>query len=186
MQQEIYSVDQLKQAIQQGLQPKYVFFWGHQAAGTQTDKSCFSQWFPASFTVDGIIYPTAEHYMMAEKARLFADLEVLEKILYATTAAQAKALGREVRNYEHGKWLESRFEIVVRGNLAKFDQNQDLKAFLLSTASRILVEASPVDDIWGIGLAQDHGYAGQPEHWPGLNLLGFALMKVRDYLLENA
>lgn len=181
----INNIDQLQQAIQQGLQAKYIFFWGHQCQNNQIDKACFSQWFPASFTIDDVTYPTAEHYMMAEKARLFNDIETLSKILNAKTPAQAKALGREVKGYDDQLWIQNRFDIVVTANLAKFEQNTDLKTFLMNTSNRVLVEASPVDKIWGIGMAHDHPYVNQPEHWQGLNLLGFALMKVRDYLISS-
>lgn len=182
----IDNIDQLQLAIQQGLQAKYIFFWGHQSKNNQIDKACFSQWFPASFTINDVTYPTAEHYMMAEKARLFNDIETLSKILNAKTPAQAKALGREVKSYDDQLWIENRFDIVVTANLAKFEQNTDLKTFLISTSNRILVEASPVDKIWGIGLAQDHPDAHQPMLWQGLNLLGFALMKVRDWLIHKS
>ena len=79
-------------------------------------------------------------------------------------------------------WNAHRFDIVCRANFAKFSQHADLKAFLLQTGNRILVEASPVDSIWGIGLAQDDPHAENPLQWQGLNLLGFALMKVRDQM----
>lgn len=182
MTQLIYSLSELNQAIQAGQQFKYLCFWGHSQSGTQVDKSCFSQWFSAGFELEGLHYATAEHYMMAEKARLFNDHVSVTAILQSPSAAEAKKLGRSVQGYDDQLWLKHRFEIVVRGNLAKFGQNPALKAFLLGTAPRVLVEASPVDAIWGIGLVQDNPKAVQPEHWQGLNLLGFALMKVRDTL----
>lgn len=162
---------------------KFLFFWGHQPSkdGTIT-KTCFSQWWLSSFEVDGITYKTAEHWMMAKKAELFNDDEILEKILQANSPAEAKKLGREVKNYVDSLWLENRYEIVKLGNFHKFSQNPDLKEFLLNTKERILVEASPVDAIWGIGMASDHKDIQNPEKWRGLNLLGFALMEVRDEL----
>ncbi|KAF2512028.1 NADAR family protein [Flavobacterium zhairuonense] len=159
---------------------KFLFFWGHQPSkdGTIT-KTCFSQWWLSSFKVENVIYKTAEHWMMAKKAELFNDQEILEKILLAESPAEAKKLGREVRNYDDKLWLENRFEIVKQGNYHKFSQNTNLKEFLLNTKERVLVEASPVDPIWGIGMASDHTDALNPEKWRGLNLLGFALMEVR-------
>ena len=71
---------------------------------------------------------------------------------------------------------------MVAGNLGKFDQNPDVRRFLLGTGSRELVEASPVDDIWGIGLAADDPHAQDPATWRGLNLLGRALVEVRAAL----
>lgn len=162
---------------------KFLFFWGHQPSkdGTIT-KTCFSQWWLSSFEVNDVTYKTAEHWMMAKKAELFKDQEILEKIIKCNSPAEAKKLGRKVRNYDDKIWLENRFEIVKKGNFHKFSQNPDLKTFLLNTNDRVIVEASPVDPIWGIGMASDHTEALNPEKWKGLNLLGFALMEVRDEL----
>jgi ribA/ribD-fused uncharacterized protein len=162
---------------------KYIFFWGHQSSRDRSiSKSCFSQWWISSFTVDGIEYKTAEHWMMAKKAELFNDKETMEKIIKANSPAEAKKLGREVKNYIDETWLKNRYKIVVEGNLNKFGLNPELKDFLLKTGQRILVEASPLDPIWGIGLAEDNPDINFPEKWKGLNLLGFALMEVRDKL----
>jgi ribA/ribD-fused uncharacterized protein len=162
---------------------KFLFFWGHQPSkdGIIT-KTCFSQWWLSSFTVEGIEYKSAEHWMMAKKAALFNDFNILEKIIQSKTPAEAKKLGREVKNYNDEIWMKNRFQIVKEGNLHKFSQHKDLKAFLLNTKERILVEASPVDPIWGIGMASDHKDVNNPKKWRGLNLLGFALMEVRDEL----
>jgi hypothetical protein len=173
----------LVREVQKGTRPDFLFFWGHRPlANGEIGASCLSQWWPASFTVEGVQYATAEHFMMAEKARMFADHEVRASILTAGTPAQAKKLGRGVRRFDSEVWEAARFEIVVRGNMEKFSQNDPLKHFLLGTGTRILVEASPVDPIWGIGLAADDPAAATPERWNGLNLLGFALMEVRQSL----
>lgn len=158
-------------------------FWGHRrrADGVVT-ASCLSQWFPARFEIDGITYATAEHFMMAEKARLFDDTDILTKVLAAPTPNDAKALGRKVRGYDDARWVAHRFEAVVRGNAAKFAQTPALRAFLLATGQRVLVEASPVDAIWGIAMAAGDARVRDPSQWQGLNLLGFALMVVRDQL----
>jgi ribA/ribD-fused uncharacterized protein len=163
--------------------PKYLFFWGHtpKQAGT-VDKSCFSQWFPAAFEVGSETYATAEHWMMAEKARLFGDESVRQRILAARHPNEAKKLGRLVTNFDPTRWDAVKFELVQAGNQHKFSQHDELKTYLLTTGDRILVEASPMDAIWGIGLAADHPDADQPARWPGENLLGFALMAVRDLL----
>jgi ribA/ribD-fused uncharacterized protein len=166
-----------------GGRAKYVFFWGHTPRGGEAvGKHVFSQWFEAPFTVDGVTYPTAEHWMMAEKARLFGDGATLARILAAGNPGAAKALGREVRGFDEPRWNAARWEIVVRGNEAKFGQHPELRACLARTGDRVLVEASPVDRIWGIGLAHDDPKAENPELWRGLNLLGFALMEVRARL----
>ena len=161
----------------------FLFFWGYQVRDDgQLGPSCLSQWWPAEFTVDGLPYPTAEHYMMAEKARLFGDDEVLERVLQAAEPSQAKALGRKVSGFDSTRWEARRLEIVIAGNLAKFGQHADLRAYLLGTSPKRLVEASPVDRIWGIGLAADDPRASDPSQWQGLNLLGEALMRVREKL----
>ena len=100
----------------------------------------------------------------------------------ADTPAEVKAAGRSVRFYDDDRWSAVRFDRVVAGNLAKFGQNADLRHHLLATAPAILVEASPTDAIWGIGLSRDDSGAADSLAWPGTNLLGFALVKVREIL----
>lgn len=162
---------------------KYLLFWGHRpdARGSVT-ASCFSQWYAADFVIDGQHYPTAEHWMMAAKAELFDDAEVRARILTAANPGAAKALGRQVRGFDEQRWIAHRFAIVVRGNRAKFSQHPALAEFLARTGHKVLVEASPVDRVWGVGLARDDARATDPQQWPGLNLLGFALMQVRESL----
>lgn len=159
---------------------KYMFFWSHQTGNDGLSASCFSQWYEAAFWVESQRYTTAEHFMMAEKAALFGDKQTRAKILAAPTPGAAKALGRCVSGFDENTWIANRFAIAMRGNHAKFSQNPELGGFLKQTGSRILVEASPVDRIWGIGLVQDDPRAANPNCWQGLNLLGFALMRVRD------
>lgn len=177
------SIDDVIAALQAGQSLEYLFFWGHsQKTPGQIDKSCFSQWFPAPFKQDGQLYQTAEHYMMAQKAALFDDQAAFTKILAAASPKDAKALGRKVKGFDEARWVEHRWEIVVTANQLKFLQNPKLGHFLLATAPKVLVEASPVDTIWGIGMAQDAPVILDPSTWRGLNLLGFALMEVRDRL----
>ena len=186
MSTSIQDLDSLIRTVREGTRPKYLFFWGHQPSkdGTITS-TCLSQWFAAPFAIDGITYPTAEHYMMAEKARLFGDDEVLDRIIRAPHPGAAKKLGRQVQGFEESIWNAHRFDIVVRGNRAKFTQHDNLRTYLLGTRDRVLVEASPVDRIWGIGLARDDARAEDPEQWRGLNLLGFALMQVRREIRDS-
>lgn len=185
----MHATDHIGQLIEQakrGQRLKYIYFWGHQPKKDGSiGKTCFSQWFESSFTLGGITYLTAEHYMMAEKARLFEDQETLNQIIAAKSPALAKKLGREIRNFDDRLWDVRRFNAVVEGNLAKFSQNASLRDFLLKTEDRVLVEASPVDKVWGIGMAEDHPEIENPAMWQGLNLLGFALMEVRRQLLAN-
>ncbi|NTD99884.1 DUF1768 domain-containing protein [Agrobacterium tumefaciens] len=165
---------------------EYFFFWEHQVPeGGILTKSCLTQWWDAPFIVDQVKYRTAEHWMMSKKAKLFNDQETLEKILLSKSPEEVKNLGRQVKNYDEAVWLEYRYQIVKEGNFHKFSQNQELREFLIHTEEKVLVEASPVDLIWGIGLAEDHKNATIPEKWKGLNLLGFALMEVRDEMKLN-
>ncbi|WP_078888667.1 NADAR family protein [Streptomyces sclerotialus] len=173
----------LLQRQQRGERVKYLFFWGHRPTrGGEIDASCLSQWWPSRFVVDGISYPTAEHYMMAEKARLFGDEAGVAKILSSRHPGEAKALGRQVAGFDEDVWCAARYGIVVRAGVAKFEQNPRLREFLLGTLNRVLVEASPLDRVWGIGLTADDERAQDPAQWRGLNLLGFALMDARAAL----
>jgi len=166
---------------------RFVFFWGHRTSRPgEVTKACFSQWWPSAFHSDGTQYLTAEHWMMAEKARLFGDEETRDKVLAAPSPGAAKALGREIASFDQGTWDAAKYDIVVAGNLLKFSQNPDLGAFLAGTGTRILVEASPVDPVWGIGLEENDPAATRPDLWKGENLLGFALMSVRDLLAAQA
>lgn len=180
------TVEQLQQACTAGHRFDYLYFWGRsRAAGTPVGKSCLSQWYPSAFTLGGIRYATAEHYMMAGKARLFDDADALQRILAARIPNEVKAIGREIRGFDEALWRENRQAIVFEGNLGKFSQDPELARYLMGTAPRLLVEASPVDPVWGIGLAEGDANAHSPATWRGLNLLGFALMQVRECLLNE-
>lgn len=175
--------DSLAARLAGGAAVEFLFFWGHtpKAPGA-VDASCLSQWHPAPFAADGARYATAEHFMMAEKARLFGDAEALARVLATGDPAEAKRVGREVRGYDDARWSAARGEAVVRGNILKFSQNPSLLAFLLGTGERVLVEASPRDRVWGIGMGASNPAARDPSRWRGLNLLGFALMEARARL----
>jgi ribA/ribD-fused uncharacterized protein len=161
----------------------FLFFWGHTVKDEIT-KACFSQWFPCEFVESDVVYKTAEHYMMAAKARLFDDIEILKLILQANSPNEAKGLGRKIENFNSEIWDHHKYQIVVQANLLKFSQNQELKEFLLSTEDKVIVEASPYDKIWGIGMLESDESINNPLLWNGENLLGFALMEVR-YLLKD-
>lgn len=180
------SKEELVDFVNHGNRVKYILFWGHRKPKSGISKSCFSQWYESSFVVNGKKYRTAEHFMMAEKARLFGDLKSEEKILDASNPGEAKKLGRNVLGFDEEVWVRNRFQIVVKANIEKFSQNQDLTDFLINTGKRVLVEASPVDKIWGVGLAQDNEAISNPNQWKGLNLLGFALMEARNKLSESS
>jgi ribA/ribD-fused uncharacterized protein len=158
-------------------------FWSHwHEPDGSIGRGCLSQWWLAEFTVDGVAYATAEHWMMAAKARLFGDATGLATVLAAQTPYAAKAAGRAVKGFDERRWRRARYDIVVEGNQHKFGQHPELADFLRRTGSQVLVEASPYDRIWGIGLAADHENVNRPSRWNGLNLLGFALLDVREQL----
>lgn len=181
-----YNKQNLIEQIDQGQEFDYLLFYGHKAsADGSVTASCLSQWFPAEFEIDDIRYPTAEHFMMAEKARLFQDSEMLQKILECKTPKEAKAYGRKVQNFDGQVWQRHCSEIVVKANLAKFSNNRAMAEWLLLTAPKVLVEASMWDKIWGIGMSAGAAGARDPRLWKGQNLLGFALMETRDRLAKG-
>lgn len=168
---------ELQKLVRAGCKMKYIFFWK-----IDEDAGYLSQWYTSEFSVDDRRYANAEQFMMAEKARLFGDEAVRAQILSTRSPATIKSLGRKVHGFRDDVWCEHRFDIVVLGNRAKFEQNTALCGRLLDTGTRILVEASPRDRIWGIGLGAGDPRAENPLEWRGLNLLGFALVQVRAEL----
>jgi ribA/ribD-fused uncharacterized protein len=155
--------------------------------------SPFSQWHPAKFLGDvyqygdeelAAYFENAEQYMMWRKAWLFKDEEVAYKVIDTPDPRTVKALGKDVQNFDQRLWDACKFDIVVLGNLYKFSQNKHLGQKLLDTGKKILVEASPSDKIWGIGLDEETARKTPEDDWPGENLLGKALMRVR-YIMRS-
>lgn len=160
---------------------EFLFFWGHQISkSNEITKSCLSQWWIDYFCVDNNKYFCMEQYMMAEKARLFSDKDILEQILKSNSQHEVKALGRKVKNFVQSTWDNSKHSIILTGSYCKFIQNNNLKQFLIKTGDKILVEASPYDAVWGIKMGIDDKDINNPLKWRGRNMLGFALMEVRD------
>jgi ribA/ribD-fused uncharacterized protein len=182
----VTTVSDLVELIERGGPVEFLFFYGHRPEPDgRPGRGCLSQWWPSAFTVDGLTFATAEHYMMWRKAMLFADEQAAGQILAAPDPAGAKALGRKVRGFDQAAWESRRFEFVVAGSVAKFGQHPGLREFLLATGEQVLVEASPRDRVWGIGLSAGHERAADPRQWHGLNLLGFALMRARATLRDG-
>ena len=165
-----------------GQRPHLFLFFGHRGNPGTVGRWVLSQWWPTGFTINGVTYPNAEVAMMAAKARLFGDRDVWDRLAGTTDPKTAKALGRKVRGFDQRIWDEHAYRLVVEANLAKFSQSPPLRDYLLSTAPAVLVEASPYDRIWGIGLNPSDPRAQSPRQWRGRNLLGFALTEVRRQL----
>jgi ribA/ribD-fused uncharacterized protein len=151
----------------------HVFFWGSE----------FSNWHDCKFEYLGNPFSNSEQAFMSRKAAYFEDWEGFEKILkYGHNPSVAKKLGREVKNFNAQEWMEVCFKEMVDVNLAKYSQNPGLKDLLLSTGEKTIVEASPYDKIWGIGLYWNNDDCLDETKWRGMNLLGKALMEVRKQL----
>ncbi|MEO0615547.1 MAG: NADAR family protein [Pseudomonadota bacterium] len=180
------NTDELIRQVDQGDPVKYVYFWGHKSRGSRVDETCLSQWYPSPFRVYSRRFATAEHFMMFRKAEVFGDRGIAAKVLDAQSPGEAKALGRQVQGFDVPTWLEFRWDIVVEANVAKFSQNAALQQYLLGTGERVLVEASPVDAIWGIGMDKAAAMHVHPKDWQGENLLGFALMEARERVRQGA
>lgn len=175
-------IQALVQRQENGENLNFQFFWGHK--GTGIGPHVLSQWYYSPFVYEGNMYPTAEHWMMVKKAELFDDPASVQAILETTNPSDAKSLGRKVLNFDLGVWQLECFNIVTIGNILKFRQNPLLLQYLESTRDSILVEASPYDVVWGIGMYASNDCALFPAQWNGQNLLGFALMEARTQLRE--
>lgn len=151
----------------------YHFFWN----------GPFSQWHYSKFKdTEGKQFVTAEQYMMYHKALTFGDTEIAEQIMKTYIPSVQKGLGRQVKNFNPDTWNTVAKTIVYRGNKYKFTQNEHLLKELMATADKTLVEASPYDTIWGIGLSEDVAIITPPAEWKGTNWLGEVLTQLRDDL----
>lgn len=139
-----------------------------------------SNWYLSDFKVDGQLYSSMEQYMMHQKALTFDDYDTADEILNTDDVAVIKALGRTVKNYDDEVWDEVRYDIVYEGLLHKFLDNEKLRKKLLSTGKETLAECAVRDRIWGIGLSMKNKDRFNKNKWLGRNLLGTALMEVRE------
>ena len=154
---------------------KYVFFWN----------GIFSNWQPAIFEYKDHRFENSEQAFMWEKALAFDDKDIANKILLNSDPRKTKGLGRKVKNFDADKWEKVSLDIMIEVNMEKFSQNLRMEKHLLSTNDKIIVEASPYDKIWGIGLHQDDDRVLDESQWDGLNKLGIALMEVRTKMNER-
>ena len=179
-----YTVEDLIKEKKDWRKDDFIFFWKIHK-DKEVNKSCLSQWYPSEFIVRGRRYNCAEQYMMAQKVLLFEDEESYKKIMASSEPKEIKTLGRKVKGFDSVKWDEEKYRIVREGNFAKFTQKKELRDYLVSTEGKILVEASPYDNIWGIGMTESNPDILDPSKWKGQNLLGFLLMDIREELIER-
>lgn len=151
---------------------KYTFFWG----------GPFSQWAPSEILIDGVMYNCCEQYMMAQKALVFKDIETHDEIMKTPHPADQKALGRKIKNFDKVTWEAIAKSVVYRANTAKFNQHKHYYDDLMATGETLLVEASPEDPIWGIGLSENDPRALDEAQWLGTNWLGEIITHVREDL----
>lgn len=159
------------------LEEKYYYFY--------ETKHPFSQWHKSNFVVDNIEFSSAEQFMMYNKAILFSDIQTANKILKTKNVREQKALGRQVANFDLNIWVQKSMEIVYKGNKAKFKQNKEYLELLISTNGKTIVEASPTDSIWGIGLLESDEKSKNIMKWKGTNFLGIVLTELREELNGN-
>ena len=144
-----------------------------------------SNWYMSDFVADNIKFTSMEQYMMYKKAQLFNDTEIMQEILSTDNVGKIKMLGRSVKNYDEVMWNGVRQIVVYEGLYAKFSQNESLHEKLLATENDILAECAVSDCIWGIGLAMNDDKRLSTEEWRGQNLLGFAIMQIREKLSKQ-
>ena len=155
--------------------PKYTFFW----------HGPLSNWAPSEFVFNGIKFNCGEQYMMFTKAALFEDLEMMAEIMSTTSPRLQKEYGRKVKGYSDEVWMPVCVELMARGLYAKFTQNEHSKNALLATVGTEIVEASPMDIVWGVGLAAEDPRIQDKSQWRGTNFLGIVLMMVREMILKD-
>jgi len=153
----------------------HIYFWGSE----------YSNWYPCIFRYEDHTFYNSEQAFMWEKARFFDDDEIAEQLLAETNPSYAKALGRKVRNFNAEMWMAASYPAMIAVNYAKFSSSHFMKDAILSTYPKILVEASPYDKIWGVGLGENDDLILDEKNWDGMNLLGKALMNVRKELMEE-
>ena len=155
---------------------KSVFFWS----------GMYSQWFESPFEAEGQKFNCTEQYMMYKKAMLFGDEEVANAVMRTRNPKEQKALGRQVRNFDSAVWNQHAIDIVSEGNYQKFKQNPSLSQILLGEhANKEIVEASPLDKVWGIGLHFNDEACDDKSKWQGTNWLGISIMNARERLVEE-
>jgi ribA/ribD-fused uncharacterized protein len=173
------TLEDLAQAVAAGAQPTYLAFpdWGG-----EPPSGVLAPWAPTPFETHAGYFGSAEHHFMHGKALLFGDQAVASKILRAVSAGQARELGRRVSGFREEVWTVECARVMNEANRAKFFALPKLADYLCSTWPAVLVQASALDTVWSSGLDMGDPFLSHPRRWPGKNLVGFSLMKVRDAL----
>lgn len=154
----------------------HIYFWS----------SIYSNWYSCNFVVDGILFNCSEQFYMYKKAMQFADEDTAKKILGASHPRDQKAFGRQVKNFDSTVWDSISYKVMLQAVYEKFNQNYELKCQLLGTDDKIFVEASPFDNIWGVGLNEIDDTILDEKNWLGKNWLGKVLCEVRERLKQDS
>lgn len=160
----------------------HVYFWNGPFSNWSTAHFKAPSWNDSKILLD---FENSEQCFMYYKAMFFGDVEIAEKILKNSDPKYVKGLGRKIKNYDEEKWKIVRFNLMVAANVPKYLQNESLKKVLMETEERVLVEASPYDCVWGVGLEETDPRILDEKNWKGSNLLGYALLHVRGLLSTN-
>ena len=153
----------------------HIYFWN----------GVYSQWSKSIFTEDGVTYPNAEQYMMQKKAEVFGATDILDQMKKTSDPRVVKGLGRKIKNFDDAIWDKHKMKIVTQAQILKFTQNPLLLEQLLEDRDRVIVEASPVDRVWGIGLHYDNDEVLNESNWNGQNLLGKCIMEAREQIINE-
>jgi ribA/ribD-fused uncharacterized protein len=144
-----------------------------------------SQWYPSPFTIDGVRFVNCEQRMMYMKGKVFGDEEAMREVMLTEDPKRHKEIGRSVKNFDVDTWSAKAYQVVVEANYAKYSQNPELRQFLIDSGSRKFVECAPYDKIWGNGLNITQTLQSPEAMWEGTNLLGKAIMDVREMILAE-
>lgn len=168
--------DEIKKALEGSIEyDNYVAFWG----------SCFSNFFPTRFYLDGRFWTTSEKYFMYQKAITFGDEEIAEKILSLDEPGKIKKLGREVKGFDNDYWNKVKEDIMYKAVRAKFEQDALCRECLLRYPTKHFVEGSPTDTEWGVGIIYRDSTIDDSNNWKGKNLLGKILDEIRDATVRD-
>ncbi len=157
------------------------FFTGNPALNEFKE---FSSLYEAPMQIDGMTFPTVEHYMQWSKAKLFGDNEAQTKIMKTPSPKSVKTYGKKIKNFDEERWNEQKDAIMRVAIKSKLMQHPDILKKLRGTGTRPIGEADPRSKYWGIGTSSDTSKAKDPSRWPGKNKVGLLLQELRKELSE--